>query len=45
MSGRALIRVTLNAGLMKPRRGFTRVAGQEKLGVGKNNLIQSLGTA
>ena len=27
--------VTLNAGLMKPRRGFTLVAGEEKLGVGK----------
>ncbi len=25
----------LNAGLMKPRRGFTLVAGKEKLGVGK----------
>ncbi len=31
----ALIRVTLNAGFMKPRRGFTLVAGKEKLGVGK----------
>jgi hypothetical protein len=30
-----LIQVTLNAGLMKPRRGFTLVAGKEKLGVGK----------
>jgi hypothetical protein len=28
----------LNAGLMKPRRGFTRVAGKEKLGAGKNNF-------
>ena len=27
--------VTLNAGLMKPRRGFTLVAGEEKLGVGR----------
>jgi hypothetical protein len=27
--------VYLNAGLMKPRRGFTLVAGKEKLGVGK----------
>ncbi len=35
MSCRALIRVTLNAGLMKPRKGFTLVAGKEKLGVGK----------
>ncbi len=25
----------LNAGLMKPRKGFTLVAGKEKLGVGK----------
>jgi hypothetical protein len=25
----------LNAGFMKPRRGFTLVAGKEKLGVGK----------
>jgi hypothetical protein len=30
-----LLRVPLNAGLRKPRRGFTRVAGKEKLGVGK----------
>jgi hypothetical protein len=28
--------VYLNAGLMKPRRGFTLVAGKEKLGVGIN---------
>ena len=28
----ALIRVTLNAGLMKPRRGFTLVAGEENWG-------------
>jgi len=28
----ALIRVTLNAGLMKPRRGFTPVPGKQKLG-------------
>jgi hypothetical protein len=28
----------LNAGLMKPRRGFTRVTGKEKLGAGKNNF-------
>ncbi len=35
MSCRALIRVTLNAGLMKPRKGFTLVADKEKLGVGK----------
>ena len=27
--------VTLNAGLMKPWRGFTPIAGEEKLGVGK----------
>ncbi len=25
----------LNVGLMKPRKGFTLVAGKEKLGVGK----------
>ena len=31
--------VTLNAGLMKPRRGFTLVAGEEKLGVGKVIVI------
>ncbi len=31
--------VTLNAGLMKPRRGFTLVAGEEKLGVGKENEV------
>ncbi|HUL30021.1 MAG TPA: hypothetical protein VLZ03_06155 [Thermodesulfobacteriota bacterium] len=30
MSWRALIQVTLNAGLMKTRRGFTLVAGNEK---------------
>jgi hypothetical protein len=35
MSGRALIRVPLNVGLRKPRRGFTRVAGKKKLGVDK----------
>jgi hypothetical protein len=29
----------LNAGLMKPRRGFTLVAGKEKLGVGKDKLF------
>jgi hypothetical protein len=28
----ALIRVTLNVGLMKPWRGFTLVAGRDKLG-------------
>ncbi len=32
---KGLIRVTLNAGLMKPRREFTPVAGEEKLEVGK----------
>jgi hypothetical protein len=31
----ALIRLTLNPGLMKARRGFTRVAGKEKLGGGQ----------
>jgi hypothetical protein len=36
MSGRTSIRVTLNGGIMKPRRGFTRVAGKEKLRVGKS---------
>ena len=35
MSRRALIRDTLNAGLMKPRKGFTLVAGKEKLGKGQ----------
>jgi len=35
MSLRALIPFTLNAGLRRPRRGFTLVAGKEKLGVGK----------
>ncbi len=33
-----LIRVTLNAGLMKPRKGFTLVAGEEKMDVGKPGL-------
>jgi len=32
------IQVTLNVGLMKPRRGFTLVAGKEKLEVDKLNL-------
>jgi hypothetical protein len=36
MSLRALIWFTLNAGLMRPRRGFTPVAGK-KTGVGKND--------
>jgi hypothetical protein len=35
MSLMALIRVTLNAGLMKPRKGFTLVAGKKKLGEDK----------
>jgi len=35
MSSRVLIPFILNAGLMKPRRGFTLVAAKEKLGVGK----------
>jgi len=30
-----LIRFALNAGLMKPQKGFTPVAGKEKLGEGK----------
>jgi hypothetical protein len=29
----------LNAGLMKPRRGLTLVAGKEKLGAAKNYVI------
>ncbi|HUL30172.1 MAG TPA: hypothetical protein VLZ03_06915 [Thermodesulfobacteriota bacterium] len=33
----ALIQVTLNAGLMKARKGFTLVAGKEKLG-GKSKI-------
>ena len=33
---RALIPFTLNAGLMKPRRGFTLIEAKEKLGVGKS---------
>jgi hypothetical protein len=32
MSLQALIQFALNAGLMKPRKGFTLVAGKEKLG-------------
>jgi hypothetical protein len=39
----ALDPVYLNAGLMKPRRGFTLAVGEEKLGVGKSvdkNLIK-----
>jgi hypothetical protein len=32
MSLRVLTRFTLNAGLMKPRRGFTLDAGKDKLG-------------
>ena len=39
MSCRTLIRVTLSVGLMKPRRGFTLVAGREKPGVGKPDAI------
>jgi len=35
MSLQALIRFTLNVGLMKPRRGLTLVAGKEKLGKGQ----------
>ncbi len=35
MSLRALIQVTLNAGFMKPREGFTLVAGRHKLEEGK----------
>jgi hypothetical protein len=31
------MRFTLNAGLMKPRRELTLVAGKEKMGVGKGN--------
>jgi hypothetical protein len=31
--------VYLNTGLMKPRRGFTLAAGEEKLGVGKNMVV------
>jgi hypothetical protein len=38
MSLRALIPFTVNAGLMKPRRGFTLVAGKEKMGVGQISL-------
>ncbi len=29
----------LNAGLMKPRKGFTLVTGKEKLGVGKHRYL------
>jgi hypothetical protein len=39
MSLRALIRFTVNAGLMKPRRGFTPVAGKEKLGWARVRVI------
>jgi hypothetical protein len=35
MTLRTLIQLTLNAGLMKPRRGFTLVAGKEKPEKGK----------
>ena len=42
MSLRALIPFTLNAGLRRPRRGFTLVAATEKLGVGK--LFNPLGS-
>jgi hypothetical protein len=35
MSLRAMILFTLNAGLMKPRKGFTPVAGKEKIGEGR----------
>jgi len=41
MSLRALIPFTLNAGLRRPRRGFTLVAGKEKLGVGKTRTLES----
>ena len=34
MPFRVLIPVTLNVGLMKPRKGSTRVAGEKKLRVG-----------
>jgi hypothetical protein len=40
-----MIPVPLSAGLMKPRRGFTLAAGEEKLGVGKfSDLIDGLGS-
>ena len=42
MSRRALIRDTLNAGLMKPRRGLTQVAGKKKTGGGQGNLSRIL---
>ena len=29
----------LNAGLMKPREGFTPIAGEKKLGVGKEDWM------
>ncbi len=35
MSLQALIWATLSAGLIKPQKGFTLVAGREKLGVGE----------
>jgi len=31
----AFIPIALNAGLMKPRKGFTGIADEKKLGVGK----------
>ena len=42
MSLRTLLGLTLNAGLMKPRRGFIPVAGKQKLGVGKAPLTGSI---
>ena len=33
---KALIRVTLSVGLMKPRKGFTPIPGKEKLKEGKS---------
>jgi len=39
MSFEALIQFTLNAGLMKPRRGFTLVAGEEKLRVSQAEFL------
>ncbi len=42
MSLQALIWVTVNAGLMKPRRGFTPVAGMEKLGARADRIDKYL---
>ena len=39
MSIRALIPFTLNAGLRRPRRGFTLVAGKEKMGAGMGTIL------